>query len=93
MVSKRRAAILAYPRNFDIAEIEAIFGVAWRALALLTDDVGISDCGYRAVRSPSPAELNRRGSGCATAPADHEQLVLESARNENHDGFARTASW
>jgi hypothetical protein len=55
------------------------------ALAILTDDVSISDCGYRPTRL-----ITANGSAAARQwlserAADHDQLVLESIRNENPD--------
>jgi hypothetical protein len=56
-----------------------------RALALVSDDVSISDCDYR-----GPTLLNAIGRDATRQwltdrVADHDQLTLESIRNENPD--------
>ena len=56
-----------------------------RALALMTDDVSISDCDYR-----GPKLLNAVGHDAArqwlsNRAADHDRLILDGIRNENPD--------
>src|SRR5438477_4175840 len=55
------------------------------ALALLTDDVGISDCGYRPIRLITATGTAAARQWLTERAADHDQLVLESIRNENPD--------
>ena len=55
------------------------------ALAFLTDDVAISDCDYRAVHVTLANGAEAARQWLRDRAADHDQLVLESVRNENPD--------
>ena len=56
-----------------------------RALALMTDDVSISDCDYRALAVLSPIGRIAARQWLSDRAADRDQLILESVRNENPD--------
>ena len=55
------------------------------ALALLTENVGISDCGYSPVRLITATGSAAARQWLSDRAADHDQLVLESIRNDNPD--------
>lgn len=56
-----------------------------RALALMTDDVSISDCDYRALRVLSPIGRIAARQWLSDRAADHDRLILDSVVNENPD--------
>jgi ketosteroid isomerase-like protein len=56
-----------------------------RALSLMTDDVSISDCDYRDPKLLNPIGRDAARQWLADRAADHDQLTLESIRNENSD--------
>jgi len=56
-----------------------------RALALLSDDVSISDCDYRGPKVLTPTGRDAARQWLSERAADHDQLVLESILNENPD--------
>jgi hypothetical protein len=55
------------------------------ALALLTDDVGVSDCGYGPTRLITATGITAARQWLTDRAADHDQLLLENVRNENPD--------
>lgn len=55
------------------------------ALALLTADVSISDCGYGPMRLITANGSSSARQWLSDRAADHDQLALDSVRNENPD--------
>lgn len=72
------ATLVAFLDAYNSGRVEA-------ALALLTDDVAISDCDYRAVRVITANGAEAARQWLRERAADHDQLVLESVRNDNPD--------
>src|SRR5260221_4393671 len=72
------AAVVGFLEAYNAGDVS-------RALALMTDDVSISDCDYR-----GPKLLNAVGRDAARQwlsdrAADHDRLILDGIRNENPD--------
>ncbi len=72
------ATLVAFLDAYNAGRVEV-------ALALLTSDVSISDCDYRAVRVTFANGTEAARQWLRDRAADHDQLVLESVRNENPD--------
>ncbi len=60
-------------------------GAVDRALALLTDDVGISDCDYRGPKLLTATGRDAARQWLADRAADHDRLDVESILNANPD--------
>src|SRR5205814_4878282 len=68
------ATLVAFLDAYNAGDVE-------RALALMTDDVSISDCDYRALAVLSPRGQIAARQWLSDRAADHDQLILESVRN------------
>ena len=72
------ATLVAFLDAYNAGRVDA-------ALALLTADVSVSDCDYRAVGVTFANGTEAARRWLLDRAADHDQLVLESIRNENPD--------
>lgn len=72
------ATAVAFLDAYDAGDVS-------RALALLTDDVSISDCDYRGPTLVAATGRDAARRWLSDRAADHDRLVLESVRNENPD--------
>ena len=70
------ATLIAFLDAYNAGRVDA-------TLALLTDDVSISDCDHRAVRVITASGEDEARQWLRERAADRDQLVLESVRNEN----------
>ena len=72
------ATLVAFLDAYNAGDVD-------RALALMTDDVSISDCDYRAPAVLSPIGRSAARQWLTDRAADHDRLILESVVNENPD--------
>jgi ketosteroid isomerase-like protein len=72
------ATLVAFLDAYDAGDVS-------RAVALLSDDVSISDCDNRGPKVLAPNGRDAARQWLSERAADHDQLVLESIRNENPD--------
>jgi hypothetical protein len=72
------ATLVAFLDAYNAGRVDA-------ALPMLTDDVSMSDCDYRAVRVIQARGTDQARQWLRERAAQHDQLVLESVRNENPD--------
>ncbi len=72
------ATLVAFLDAYNAGRVE-------EALALTAADVAISDCDYRAVRLIAAKGTEPVRQWLRERAADHDQLILESIRNDNPD--------
>jgi hypothetical protein len=70
------ATLVAFVDAYNAGRVDA-------ALAMLTDDVSVSDREYRPVRVIQARGTDQARRWLRERAAQHDQLVLESVRNEN----------
>lgn len=70
------ATLVAFLDAYNAGRVDA-------ALALMTENAGVSDCDYRAAANISASGTHAIRQWLSARAADHDQLVLESIANEN----------